>query len=157
MTDIALHETGNGGDAELKGNDIVTTGGIFNLIYMALFGGNPASSTTGVELDTEQKLDWWANNLLFQDQPEIQQNSTLERVLSEVALNSSGRLKIIEAVKTDLAFLKELAQITVDAIIADVDKVEIRILAQEPDNVQEQAFIFIWDATKEEVIDFTVI
>lgn len=157
MTDIALHETGNGGDAQIKGNDIVTTGGIFNQIYMALFGGNPPASTTGDELETEQKLDWWANNLLFQDQPTIQQNSNLERVLSEVALNSSGRLKIIEAVKADLAFLKEVAQITVDAIIAGIDKVEIRILAQEPGNIDEQAFIFIWDATKAEEIEFITI
>lgn len=157
MTDIALHETGSGGDAQLVGNDIDTTGGIFNQIYMALFGGNPNASTTGEELATEQKFDWWGNNLIAQDKPTVQQNSTLERVLSEVALNSSGRFKIIEAVKTDLAFLKEVAEISVDAIILDTDKVEIRILAQEPENIQEQQFIFIWDATKEEIIEFSVI
>ena len=152
MTDLALHETGDGGDIQLQGNDLVTTGSIFNQIYMGLFGGNPAASTTGTELDTEQRFDWFANGLLFQDEPKIQQNSTLERTLNEVALNSSGRLQIEEAVKADLAFLKDVAEISVETSITDIDKIQITILAQEPDNIQEQAFVFIWDATKEEII-----
>lgn len=153
MTDLALHETGNGGDIEIRGNDVDTTGSIFNLIYMGLFGGNPAASTTGEELETEQRQDWWANGLLFQDEPNIQMNSTLEQVLKEVALNSSGRLKIEEAVKSDLKFLDEIAEISVETEITDIDKIQITILAQEPDNIQEQAFVFIWDATKEELIE----
>ena len=152
MTDLALHETGNGGDIQLQGNDLVTTGSIFNQIYMGLFGGNPAASTTGTELDTEQRLDWFGNGLLFQDEPEIQQNSTLERTLNEVALNSSGRLQIEEAVKADLAFLRDVAEISVETSVTDIDRIQITILVQEPDNIQEQSFIFIWDATKEEII-----
>lgn len=157
MTDLALHETGNGGDIRLIGNDLEVTGAIFNQIYMALFGGNPAASTTGTELETEQRSDWWGNGLLTQDQPDIQQNSITEKTLTEVALNSSGRLQIEEAVKADLKFLNDIAEISVETRITDVDKIEITILAQEPDNVQEQAFIFIWDATKLEVIDNTII
>ena len=157
MNDLALHETGNGGDIQLKGNDLVITGSIFNQVYMGLFGGNPSASTTGEELDTEQRLDWWANGLLFEDQPEIQQNSTLERTLKEVALNSSGRLKIEEAVKSNLEFLNEVADITVKTTVTDIDRIEITIFAKEPENIQEQAFIFIWDATKEEIIEFTTI
>lgn len=152
MTDLALHETGNGGDIQLQGNDLVTTGSIFNQIYMGLLGGNPAASTTGTELDTEQRLDWFGNGLLFQDEPEIQQNSTLERTLNEVALNSSGRLQIEEAVKADLAFLRDVAEISVETSVTDIDRIQITILVQEPDNIQEQSFIFIWDATKEEII-----
>lgn len=152
MTDLALHETGNGGDIQLQGNDLVTTGSIFNQIYMGIFGGNPAASTTGTELDTEQRLDWFGNGLLFQDEPEIQQNSTLERTLNEVALNSSGRLQIEEAVKADLAFLRDVAEISVETSVTDIDRIQITILVQEPDNIQEQSFIFIWDATKEEII-----
>lgn len=155
--DLVLHETGNGGDLQLKGNDLDVSGSIFNQIYMALFGGNPTASTTGEELETEQRQDWWANSLVYQDLPEFQQNSSLERVLNEVALNSSGRLQIEEAAKNDLAFLKEVAEISVSTRITDIDRVEIRILAQEPDNVQEQEFIFIWDATKQEVIEFRTI
>ena len=150
--DLVLHETGNGGDLQLKVNDLDVSSSIFNQIYMALFGGDPAASTTGEELLTEQRQDWWANSLVYQDLPELQQNSRLEQVLNEVALNSSGRLQIEEAAKNDLKFLKEVAEISVSTRITDVDRVEIRILAQEPDNVQEQEFIFIWDATKQEVI-----
>ena len=151
MTDLALHETGDGGDIQLVGNDLVTTGSIFNQIYMGLFGGNQVP-TTGTELETEQRLDWWANALLFQDQPEIQMNSNLEKTFNEVALNSSGRLQIEEAVKSLLAFLSDVAEISVETSVIEIDKIQITILAQEPDNIQEQAFIFIWDATKEEII-----
>ena len=151
MTDLALHETGDGGDIQLVGNDLVTTGSIFNQIYMALFGGNQVP-TTGTELETEQRLDWWANALLFQDQPEIQMNSNLEKTFNEVALNSSGRLQIEETVKSLLAFLSDVAEISVETSVIEIDKIQITILAQEPDNIQEQAFIFIWDATKEEII-----
>ena len=151
MTDLALHETGDGGDIQLVGNDLVTTGSIFNQIYMGLFGGNQVP-TTGTELETEQRLDWWANALLFQDQPEIQMNSNLEKTFNEVALNSSGRLQIEEAVKSLLAFLSDVADISVETSVIEIDKIQITILAQEPDNIQEQAFIFIWDATKEEII-----
>jgi len=153
MTDLALHETGNGGDIQLKGSDLVTTGAIFNQIYMGIFGGNPAASTTGRELETEQRVDWFGNGLLFQDQPEIQQNSITERTLREVALNSSGRLQIEEAVKTDLEFLRDFAEVSVETAVIDIDKIQITILAQELDNIQEQSFIFIWDATKEELIE----
>ncbi len=152
MTDLALFETGSGGDTRLKGNDFEITGSIFNIIYMALFGGNIAS-TTGEELETEQRRDWFGNALLFQDQPDIQINSTLERTLIEVALTSSGRLKIEESVIADLKFLDELADISVETAIIDIDRIQITILAQEPDNLDVQTFIFIWDATKEELIE----
>lgn len=157
MTDLALHETGSGGDLQLKGNDLDTSGSIYNLIYMALFGGNPKASTTGEELETEQRQDHWANALIDQDLPEFQFNSELEETLNSVALNSSGRLQIEEAAKNDLEFLKDVAEITVTARIIEIDKIELRILAQEPGNLQEQAFIFIWDATKQELIENRII
>lgn len=157
MADLALRETANGGDIQLQGNDLVITESIFNQIYLGIFGGNPEASTTGQELESEQRQDWWGNDLLLQDQPVLQLNSTLERTLGSVALNSSGRLEIEEAVKTDLEFLRDVAEITVETRIIGIDKIEITILAQEPGNLQEQAFIFIWDATKEEEIEFTII
>lgn len=152
MGDITLVETGNGGDIQLKGNDLDTSATIFNQIYMGLFGGNPEASTTGEELETQQRGDWWGNGLLFPDQPGDQQNSRLEKVLTEVALNSSGRIKIEETIKKDLKFLEEIAEITVETSIIGVDKIEITIFAQEPGNLQKQEFIFIWDATKAELI-----
>ncbi|MGR3177835.1 MAG: hypothetical protein ACUZ8E_07235 [Candidatus Anammoxibacter sp.] len=155
--DLVLHETGNGGDLQLKGNDLDVSSSIFNQIYMALFGGNPAASTTGEELVTEQRQDWWANSLVYQDLPDLQQNSTLEQVLNEVALNSSGRLQIEEAAKNDLKVLKDVAEISVETRITDIDRIEIIIFAKEPDNEQKQEFIFIWDATKQEVIEFEII
>ena len=152
MNDLTLKETGDGGDLTLLGNDLLLTSGIFNQIYMALFGGNPEASTTGNELITEQRQDWWGNALLSQDKPAIQQNSETEKALGNVAITSAGRLEIEEAVKSDLKFLNEVAQIGVDTSILAEDKIEISILAQEPNNEEEQAFVFSWDATKEEII-----
>jgi len=157
MTDLTLFETGSGGDISLKGNDFDLTGGIFNQIYMALFGGNPDASTTGEELATELRGDWWGNALLSPGEPDLQMNSTLEKTLRSVAISSSGIRQIEDAAKADLAFLSDGAEISVEVTVPTVDKIEIRILAQEPGNLESQGFIFIWSATKQEVIEFRTI
>ena len=65
MTDLVIYETGDGGDVQLQGNDLATTSGITNQPYLGWFGGNTDASTTGNELEGEQKLDWWGNSVLF--------------------------------------------------------------------------------------------
>ncbi len=79
MDDISIYETGSGGDLELLGNDIASTSGLFNMVYMAWFGGNPEASTTGNELESELRDDWFGNALLFENEKEVQFNSILEK------------------------------------------------------------------------------
>ena len=153
MADLVVYETGNGGDVVKKGNDLQLTEDLFNQVYLAWFGGNVEASTTGEELPTEQRFDWWGNQLFFQDKPEFQFNSELERVLDSVALTSSGRVTIEEAAKRDLKYLEGFAEVSVSVSIIGLDQVQIDALLKEPDNIEAQIFRFIWDKTKGTLIE----
>ena len=152
MDDIALHETGSGGDLQLLGNDIASTSGLFNMVYMAWFGGNTEASTTGNELESELREDWFGNALLFDNEKDVQFNSLLEKTLNETALDSAGRIKIEEAAKKDLAFMSDIAEVTVSVSILSDDRVSIFVQLKEPDNIQEKEYQLIWDKLKDEVI-----
>jgi hypothetical protein len=152
MDDIVIYETGSGGDLQLSGNDIESTSGLFNMVYMAWFGGNTEASTTGNELDSELRDDWFGNALLFDNEKNVQFNSILEKTLNETALDSSGRITIEEAAKEDLQFMKDIADVSVSVSILSDDKVSILVDLKEPDNLQVKEFQLIWDSLKNEVI-----
>lgn len=158
MSDVRLIENGSGGDFVLIGNDLETIGGFQNMVYLSLFGGNVEASTGDV-VESEQRFDWWGNSVLFPNDPSIQFNSETERVLNEVALNSSGRLKIEQAVKSDLAHMQSFANIDVSVSITGENRIEIYIRIQQPDNQQLNEIVYIWDAAQSELtsVDNTVI
>jgi len=156
MSDLLIFASRNGGEVSLKGNDLELTDGLFNHIFLALFGGNVEANTQDggeVDVESEQNLAWWGNVLFFENEPDIQFNSESERVSNTTVLNSSGRIDIEEAVKTDLAFMKDFAEVTVSVIITGNDRVEINVSLKEPDNIERKDFQFIWDATRVEEID----
>lgn len=150
--DLLIHETGSGGDLSLKGNDLAIAEGLFNMPYLGWFGGNPNGSTTGNELPNEQRFDWWGNSLLFPNDKEVQLNSLLENALNINALDSEGRNIIEESAKEDLKFLTNFADIEVDVFIATVDKIEIQLKVNEPSNLENKEYKYIWDATRKELI-----
>jgi hypothetical protein len=77
----------------------------------------------------------------------IQFNSETERVLNTTPLNSSGRLKIEQAIKNDLKFMTDFAEVKVEVKIINVDRIAIGI------KIIQQKFIYIWDVTNKELID----
>lgn len=106
MFDLAIVETGSGGDIQKVGNDIALVYGVENQPYLAMFGGNiEADTVSGVV--TEQSFDYWGNSLLMSNNPNIQFNSKLERTLLTTPLTSAGRTKIINAVTNDLQYIKD--------------------------------------------------
>lgn len=109
MTDLLLRETGTGGDLLLRGKDLVQVQGYENTLYLAMFGGD----------------QYWGNYL----NPAKPYNCQTERALRENVLNSSGRLAIENAIKTDLAFLGEIpgTTYTVSVVLAGKDRVDINI------------------------------
>lgn len=121
--DIALLETGDGGDITLNGNDI----GIFyadeNDIYLALFGGNIEADTKSSRLQGEMDESYWANQLLIGKNPDIQFNSLTERTLNTTPLTSQGRITIENAIKKDL----QLLNATVEVQIVSVDRINVSI------------------------------
>jgi len=144
ILDVEIVETGNGGDALLVGRDLRTVSGWNNMVYLAMFGGNLAQST-GVRNAAEQDFSYWANALLYADEPNFQFNSLTERTLNGTALNSSGRLIIEQAIAKDLAFMQAFAEINIETEITAPDRLEIRIRVTKPEQLEEQVFIFLWD------------
>lgn len=124
--DLLIVENGDGGDLVLRGNDLVMVKGIENVPYLASFGGD---------------ADWWANDYLDPTRPELKWLSETESILRTTPLNSNGRQKIEQAVLNDLAQLKKQtnSNITVQAIIANVDRLEILI------NIDNLAVQYIWN------------
>lgn len=148
LIDLSIYENGNGGDTEYN-----YTGALFNMVYLALFGGNPEAATTGDEIETEQRFDFWANSTLFENAPEIQFNSTTENLLNNIQLSSSGRIEIERAVKLDLDFMSNFAEVEVEVTIVTVDRVSINIFLKKLANLEEKEFQFIWDSTQSEIIE----
>lgn len=148
ILDLAVHETGSGGDFNIKNNDIETINGLTNQVYLALFGGNIEESTTP-DLDSlQERNDWWANTYL---QVENQFNSLFEKALTEVALTSAGISVLVDAAKNDLKYLNEYADITVVGSIPDINKFQLDVELKQP-NVKSEKVTFIWDGTRKEII-----
>jgi hypothetical protein len=152
MKDIALYETGNGGDLFIENSDVSTVGTLTHQVYIALFGGNVEASTKGNELETEKRNDWWANSLIFKEDSTRQFNSETERILNTTALNSSGRIKIERAVKNDLKFLSQIINLSVLVQIISDSKINIIVSFQELQNGENKVLQFLWDNLKKEII-----
>lgn len=143
-------ETGDGGDLVLVGPNIQMIEGFQNMPYLGMFGGNVESNTKEF-LATEQRFDFWGNNLLMLNNQAIQFNSETERLLNNVALSSAARLQIENAVKDDLNFFRSFSNMTATASIIDVDRVEINISIVELETQETTEFVYIWDATQNEL------
>jgi hypothetical protein len=92
--DLAIVESGNGGDLQMVGNDLGVVTNNENQPYLAMFSGNA------------DKSQWWGNQLIFADQPNRQYNSLTEYTLNNTPLTSAGRTVIEGAIKKDLSFLQ---------------------------------------------------
>jgi hypothetical protein len=143
--DLSIYAKGNGSDTEFD-----LTDGLFNYVYLYLFGGNIEEDTPETPTAGKFRNDYWANGLF---NTELQFNSTTERALLENAITSQGLENIRNAIVFDLKGLKDLAEIDVDLISSNVDKLEINVSLKEPDSDQLQTFNFIWDATRSELIE----
>jgi hypothetical protein len=147
--DIEIVETGNGGDALLKGADLSLISGFENFPYLALFGGNTEASTPQKRLESAQAFDYWGNAFLPTET--LRFNSETEKALHDIPLTSSGRLLIEQAIKNDLLFMRPFAEVKVQTEIIATDNLKISIGIKKPDNLEEKQFIYIWDSTAGEL------
>lgn len=150
--DLHIFESGNGGELALLSGDLVLSESLYQVIYISLFGGNVKASTLGNEIESQERFDYWANELIFNNKPNKQFNSLTERTLNEVVLNSSGRLKIKSAVEQDLSFLRNIVDLTVNIVILDTNKVEIGLILESIPNQSNRQFQFVWDNARNEII-----
>lgn len=155
--DLLLFESGSGGDLLVSNNDLNLVESLYQQVYLALFGGNIESDTTGQELETQIREDWWGNEIFNDNKIKKQFNSITERTLDSVTLNTSGRIDIVRAVEEDLKVLENIADFSIKVIILSTDRVKIEIQLIQPDEFQEKSFQFIWDNATGEVIKEIII
>lgn len=149
--DLELVEEGNGGELIKNSKDLSVIYGFENMPFLAMFGGNVKMGTPSTRLVTEQAFDFWGNNLLMPNDSSIQFNSQTERALNTIPLTSYGRTLIQQAVEADLQSMADFANITVTVSIIATDVVVIGIRMLQPDNLQQQDFVYIWNATLQEL------
>lgn len=144
--DLLLAITPQGGDLVYLGNDLVYTDGLENFVVLSLFGGNLEASTPPERLAGELDFSYWANTVLWPNEPDKQMNSDTERTLRNTPLNSAAITTIQRAVNNDLAWMAEFAQVAVTVSIPYVDTVNINIVVARPNGLPQQ-FQLIWNAT----------
>lgn len=143
----------NGGDLAKNGRDLAVVYSFENMPLLSLFGGNVKQSTPVTRLANQQDFSWWGNALFFNGNSALQFNSSTERVLHQVVLNSAGRQQIQQAVEADLAFMRAFATIDVQVSIIGINRVKIGIGLRRPNTLQNQDFIFIWDIAAQSFLD----
>jgi hypothetical protein len=121
--DLAILESGNGGDVSMNGNDLAVFYADENDIYLRMFGGNIEEDTRVNRLPSERDKSFWGNKLLFNNDPAISFNSLTERTLNNTPLTSAGRALIESAIKKDLSGLN--TAVTVQ--IVSTDRIDVTI------------------------------
>jgi phage gp46-like protein len=136
MIDLMIYETGSGGELQSNDGYIKTVEGLTNQVYLALFGGNIEG-------------EWWGNSLQNEENKFV---STFENELRNVSLNSSGIAALENSAKKDLEFLKKYADIKIIGSIPGLAKFKLEVELTQPNDISEK-IIFIWDGTKNELIE----
>jgi len=149
--DILIYEAGSGGELAVQSDDIALIEYLYNQVYLAAFGGNIEASTLGNEPAGTIREDWWANPLLFPNDPGSQFNSQTELALRQNVLNSSGRVAIQRAFDADLQYLKSIANITTNVVILATNKIQLTATLTQPNN-QDVTVSFIWNNASGELI-----
>lgn len=154
INDIAIYESAEGGELQLKNGDISTVSGFTNMAFLSWFGGSIDESTTEFLTNQESRSDWWGNSLF--DKEENQFNSTLEKLLKTTEINAASVSVIENAAKKDLEFLKKYGNVEVNVYLVKTTEIEIEAIFTEP-NKKSLKSSFLWDATKNTVInDYTI-
>jgi hypothetical protein len=142
MFDLAIYETGDGGDYNFNGTDLDVVNGSENMPYLAMFGGNVEESTVN-NIVQEQSFDYWGNTLLMNANQPIQFNSIVERTLKNVPLTSAGRALIQNAIYTDLQFLSaQGVSIQVTVAITATDRIDVQLILTYPTMVNVKILNF---------------
>jgi len=145
LIDIEVIETNDGGDFVKTGMDLSTVSDWRNMVYLGLFGGNIEQSTpVGSFPESSQREDYWANSLFWPDDPSKQFNSKTQRTLENVALTQDGISQVENAMMDDLDFMRDFADISVNARLVDVNELEMTVYAREPENLEDAEFRYIW-------------
>ena len=126
MIDVAMIETGSGGDLIYQAPDLTPARGYENQPYGLMFGGNADEP-------------WWGNALLMPNTPF---SCLTQEALRINPLTSQGRVNILAAMNSDLQVLRDSIPgtvATVDVSIAGADRLDAEI------NINGQVFLASWN------------
>lgn len=151
-TDINLFETSSSGDFAIVNGDLLMGESLYQQVYLALFGGNIEANTKDVYLLSEERFDYWGNTLIWKNEKSSQFNSETERTIQNNALNSTGRLRIIQAINNDLEYLKSVLIFDADVQITGRDNLKIIVNFSSKTNQQDRVLQMIYDNAKKEII-----
>jgi len=150
MIDFKIKDTPEGGAIEFSGSDVKLTGSWATMLYMGLFGGN-TEAVTGQRNAGQIAEDYWANSLLFQDKPQKQNNSRTENALKSGVIGYDAVRKVTEAAQKDLIFFQQFANLEVEVEEQGYHSIALNITVQEPGNLENKLYQFVWDATEQEL------
>ena len=144
-----------GGDVILNKNDIDVTDAIFNQIYLAWFGGNVEQEHEDPEdrESGEQRLGYWQNDLFYKDEYDFHLNGRVERALNNLAMTSQGVYDLELTASEDLEFLSSFGEIEVNVEIIGNDKINLSVKIQQSNEETDILVNFVYDATKQELIE----
>ena len=126
MIDVAIIETGSGGDLIYQAPDLQPANGLENMPYGLMFGGNASDG-------------WWGNALLMPNTPF---SCLTQEALINNPLTSQGRINIEAAMNADLQVLVDNVPGTTVALttaIGGPDRLEAEI------NINGQSFLAVWN------------
>lgn len=130
MIDVAIIETGSGGDLIYRTPDLQPARGLENQPYGLMFGGNASEP-------------WWGNDLLMPNTPFT---CLTQDALRNNPLTSQGRVNIEAAMNADLQTLRDNipgTTATVSTSITAPNRLEAEI------NINGQIFIALWNPDAE--------
>lgn len=99
MTDALMHHTLDGGNIEIVSGQVTVSNGVWNMVYLAIMGGNEDDS--GDEVDDPKQ--WWGNR--GEVVPERQYRSRTQYVMADYPATTSNMAVLREAVEFDLGQL----------------------------------------------------
>ena len=147
VRDIFIKESNDGGEFELLNDDLRTTSGFAQIVYLALFGGNVEASTVETEIvRLDERLDWFGNKNF-----DLNFNSTFEAELRKNTLTSSGITILEQAAKKDLEFMQEFSNIEVEGSLIAPQRFQLIVNVIEPSG-QSDKVKFIWDGQRKELL-----
>ena len=126
MIDVAIIETGSGGDLIYRTPDLQPARGVENMPYGLMFGGNASEP-------------WWGNDLLMPNTPF---SCLTQDALLNNPLTSQGRINIEAAMNADLQVLIDNipgTTIGLTTAIAGPDRLEAEI------KINGQIFLAVWN------------
>lgn len=121
MTDVAMRHTEDGGEIDFVDGRSVMSDGLFNAVYLSLFGGNERDGGG----DDTAHLQWWGN--LIESDPAAHYRSETQYLLRSIPAIPANLRRLEDAIGRDLAWMvgSIVDSVTASATIPGIGRVNL--------------------------------